>query len=423
MNHKLHPHLNQLVRSATLAINERSAEMAADGQTIYRFGFGQSPFPVPDSIVSALQENAYRKNYLPVEGLFELREAVAAYHNDVDQIHIEPEGVLVSPGSKELIFTLQMAIKGSTLIPSPCWVSYVPQANLVQRDNQYIQTRFEDNWRLLPDQLDFAVKQTSGPHLLILNYPGNPDGGTYSAEELKALANVARKNNVLILSDEIYGRLYHKGEHVSIARFYPEGTIVSSSLSKWCAAGGWRLGHFAFPKELFWLKEALASITSDTYSCVAAPIQYAGLQAYNDKDTVGEYLFHCRRILSTIGNFCASTLLEAGVNIQSPSGAFYLFPDFESFRISLSEKGIHDSAAMCEQLLQDTRVVLLPGTAFGRPAEELNARIAYVNFDGGKTLQTSREISMEQNLTMHDLGDNVINVKYGIEKLIDWLKE
>jgi len=423
MNHKLHPHLNQLVRSATLAINERSAEMAADGQTIYRFGFGQSPFPVPDSIVSALQENAYRKNYLPVEGLFELREAVAAYHNDVDQIHIEPEGVLVSPGSKELIFTLQMAIKGSTLIPAPCWVSYVPQANLVQRDNQYIQTRFEDNWRLLPEQLDFAVKQTSGPHLLILNYPGNPDGGTYSAEELKALANVARKNNVLILSDEIYGRLYHKGEHVSIARFYPEGTIVSSSLSKWCAAGGWRLGHFAFPKELFWLKEALASITSDTYSCVAAPIQYAGLQAYNDKDTVGEYLFHCRRILSTIGNFCASTLLEAGVNIQSPSGAFYLFPDFESFRISLSEKGIHDSAAMCEQLLQDTRVVLLPGTAFGRPAEELNARIAYVNFDGGKALQTSREISMEQNLTMHDLGDNVINVKYGIEKLIDWLKE
>ena len=423
MNHKLHPHLGQVEKSATLAINERSVEMAAAGQTIYRFGFGQSPFPVPDSMVAALKENAYRKNYLPVEGLFELREAVAAYHNDVDQIHIEPEGVLVSPGSKELIFTLQMAIKGSTLIPAPCWVSYVPQANLVQRDNQYIQTRFEDNWRLLPEQLDFAVKQTSGPHLLILNYPGNPDGGTYSAEELKALANVARKNNVLILSDEIYGRLYHKGEHVSIARFYPEGTIVSSSLSKWCAAGGWRLGHFAFPKELFWLKEALASITSDTYSCVAAPIQYAGLQAYNDKDTVGEYLFHCRRILSTIGNFCASTLLEAGVNIQSPSGAFYLFPDFESFRISLSEKGIHDSAAMCEQLLQDTRVVLLPGTAFGRPAEELNARIAYVNFDGGKALQTSREISMEQNLTMHDLGDNVINVKYGIEKLIDWLKE
>jgi aspartate aminotransferase len=423
MNHKLHPHLNQLERSATLAINERSAEMAAAGQTIYRFGFGQSPFPVPDSIVSALQENAYRKDYLPVEGLYELRQAVAEYHKETDKIDIAAEGVLICPGSKELIFTLQLALTGTTLIPAPCWVSYVPQGKIVQRESKYIQTRFEDKWRLLPDQLETAIKSISGPHLLVLNYPGNPDGGTYKAAELEALVNVARENNVLILSDEIYARLDHDDNHVSIARYYPEGTIVSSGLSKWCAAGGWRLGHFAFPKELYWLKDTMASITSETYSCVAAPIQHAAVVAYNDKETVDEYLFHCRRILSTVGNFCASTLLEAGVNIQSPSGAFYLFPDFESFRISLSEKGIHDSTAMCEQLFQDTGVTLLPGAAFGRPAEELNARIAYVNFDGGKALQTSREISMEQNLTMHDLGDNVINVKYGIEKLIDWLKE
>jgi aspartate aminotransferase len=423
MEHKLHPHLNQLERSATLAINERSAEMAAAGQTIYRFGLGQSPFPVPYSIVSALQENAYRKDYLPVEGLYELRQAVAEYHKETDKIDIAAKGVLISPGSKELIFTLQLALTGTTLIPTPCWVSYMPQGKIVQRESKFIQTCFEDNWRLLPEQLEFVVKQTSGPYLLILNYPGNPDGGTYKAAELEALANVARENNVLILSDEIYGRLHHDGNHVSIARYYPEGTIVSSGLSKWCGAGGWRLGHFAFPKELYWLKDTMASITSETYSCVAAPIQHAAVVAYNDKETVDEYLFHCRRILSTVGNFCASTLLEAGVNIQSPSGAFYLFPDFESFRISLSEKGIHDSTAMCEQLFQDTGVALLPGAAFGRPAEELNARIAYVNFDGGKALQTSREISMEQNLTMHDLGDNVINVKYGIEKLIDWLKE
>ena len=144
MNQKLHPHLNQLARSATLAINERSAESVAAGNTIYRFGFGQSPFPVPDSIVATLQENAYRKNYLPVEGLFELREAVATYHNDADQIDIDDEGVLVGPGSKELMFTLQMAIEGSSLIPSPCWVSYVPQANLVQRDNHYIYTNLQN---------------------------------------------------------------------------------------------------------------------------------------------------------------------------------------------------------------------------------------------------------------------------------------
>ncbi|HIA23998.1 MAG TPA: aminotransferase class I/II-fold pyridoxal phosphate-dependent enzyme [Candidatus Marinimicrobia bacterium] len=119
MEHKLHPHLNQLERSATLAINERSAEMAAAGQTIYRFGLGQSPFPVPYSIVSALQENAYRKDYLPVEGLYELREAVAEYHKETDKIDIAAKGVLISPGSKELIFTLQLALTGTTLIPTP----------------------------------------------------------------------------------------------------------------------------------------------------------------------------------------------------------------------------------------------------------------------------------------------------------------
>jgi aspartate aminotransferase len=423
MNHKLHPHLGQVEKSATLAINERSVEMAAAGQTIYRFGFGQSPFPVPDSMVAALKENAYRKNYLPVEGLFELREAVADYHNDVDQIHIEPEGVLVSPGSKELIFTLQMAIKGSTLIPSPCWVSYVPQANLVQRDNQYIQTRFDDNWRLLPDQLEFAVKQTSGPHLLILNYPGNPDGGTYHAAELETIANVARENNVLILSDEIYGRLHHDGNHVSIARYYPEGTIVSSGLSKWSGAGGWRLGHFAFPKELYWLKETMAAVASETYSCVSNPVQYAGVKAYRDHETVIDFLVHTRRILATIGHYCSKALTAANVKVNSPAGAFYLFPDFENYRENLASREILDSLIFCEQLLQETGVALLPGKVFGRSAAELNARLAYVNFDGKEALQTSKSISVDNPLTMHDLGDNVINVKYGIEKLIDWLKE
>jgi aspartate aminotransferase len=423
MEHKLHPHLNQLERSATLAINERSAEMAAAGQTIYRFGLGQSPFPVPYSIVSALQENAYRKDYLPVEGLYELRQAVAEYHKETDKIDIAAQGVLISPGSKELIFILQLALTGTTLIPTPCWVSYMPQGKIVQRESKFIQTCFEDNWRLLPEQLEFVVKQTSGPYLLILNYPGNPDGGTYKAAELEALANVARENNVLILSDEIYGRLHHDGNHVSIARYYPEGTIVSSGLSKWCGAGGWRLGHFAFSKELYWLKDTMAFIASETYSCVAAPIQHAAVAAYNDKETVDEYLFHSRRILKVFGNYCADTLAPADVNILSPSGAFYLFPDFTAYTDNLNAKEIHDSPTLCAKLLNETGVALLPGKVFGRPKEELNARMAYVNFDGGDALSTSREIANDKDLTIADLGDNVNLVKQGIENILNWIND
>ncbi len=423
MNHKLHPHLNQLERSATLAINERSAEMADAGQTIYRFGFGQSPFPVPDSIVAALQENAYRKNYLPVEGLFDLRQAVADYHRQTDEIDMCADGVLIAPGSKELMFTLQLALEGSTLIPSPCWVSYAPQGEIVKRQTHFIKTQFEDNWRLLPDQLESAIKYNEGPHLLILNYPGNPDGGTYTIDELKALATVARENNVLILSDEIYGRLHHKGEHVSIARFYPEGAIVSSGLSKWCGAGGWRLGHFSFPKELYWLKDAMATIASETYSCVTTPVQYAAVTAYTDHNTVHDFLYHSRRILKTIGHYCSDTLSNANVNVHTPTGAFYLFPDFENYRESLTDRGITNSTTLCERLLQETGVALLPGSAFGRDETELNARLAYVNFDGKEALKISKSLTKKSTLTMEDLGDHVENVKDGIEKLIDWLKK
>ena len=150
------------------------------GETVYRFGFGQSPFPVPNTIVSALQENAYRKDYLPVEGLMELREAVSAFHKNVDKLNIEPADIIIGPGSKELMFTLQMAIKGSTILPSPCWVSYVPQANLVRRDQQYIHTEQKENWRLQPDQLSSTIENSDGPNLLILNYPGNPEAVSYT---------------------------------------------------------------------------------------------------------------------------------------------------------------------------------------------------------------------------------------------------
>jgi len=423
MNQKLRKHLSQLERSATLALNERSAEMVMEGKTVYRFGFGQSPFPVPSLIVSALQENAYRKDYLPVEGLMGLREAVAEFHSNVDKLNVEPSGIIIGPGSKELMYILQMALEGSTILPSPCWVSYAPQTNLVRRDQQYIHTDKKNNWRLQPDQLSSAIENSDGPHLLILNYPGNPEGGTYRPNELEALAEVAREHQLIILSDEIYGRLHHDNEHMSIARYYPEGTIVSSGLSKWCGAGGWRLGHFAFPKELYWLKDAISSIASDTYSCVSAPIQHAAVAAYTDQETVNDYLFHCRRILKTIGNYCSNSLNAAHINVFSPSGAFYLFPDFSGNRDKLNTVGVADSPSLCEKLLNETGVALLPGNAFGRPENELNARLAYVNFDGGNALSISKEVPSELEFSMKDLGDCADPVKHGINKIIEWINE
>jgi len=132
---------------------------------------------------------------------------------------------------------------------------------------------------------------------LVLNYPGNPDGLTYTADELKEIARVAREYEIILLSDEIYGQLHHKGGHVSVARYYPEGTIISSGLSKWCGAGGWRLGTFTFPQSLDWLMESMAAVASETYTSVSAPIQYAGVQAFRGSMAIERYLWNARRIL------------------------------------------------------------------------------------------------------------------------------
>ena len=422
MSEYIHSNLNALERSATLAINEHSDNLEKQGKHIFRFGFGQAPFPIPDKVVNSLKENSFRKNYLSVEGLPELRQAIANYHQKFDNIDIESEQVLIGPGSKELMFSLQLALKGITILPAPCWVSYSPQAKILNREIIFIQTRYEDNWQLLPYQLTKVINNSrSQPKLLILNYPGNPHGCTFETELLKELANVCRKNKIIVLSDEIYSRIHYQDEHVSIARYYPEGTIISSGLSKWCAAGGWRLGHFSFPKELQYLQNVMASVASETYSCVSTPIQYAGITAYED-ESIDDYLFHCRRVLETVGQYCALTLIDAGIKVRMPVGAFYIFPNFQPFEEILNERNIYDSKTLCKQLLDDTGVALLPGSDFGREAKELSARLAYVNFNGNETLRKSMELSKESVLTMEHLSESVLDIINGINEIINWIK-
>lgn len=421
MNAEIHLQFQNLGKSATLAINEHSAQLEQEGKDIIRFGFGQSPFPVPTAVVEALKENAHRKEYIPVEGLPELREAVAQYHRDELGLETSAGQVFVGPGTKELMFLLQMILEGDTLMPTPAWVSYPPQAKMVDRPVKFIHTTAELNWLLTSDQLEDELSESSnGPQLLILNYPGNPSGTTYRSEKLEALAETARNHNVFILSDEIYGRLHHDGQHVSMAKYYPEGTIVSTGLSKWCGAGGWRLGHFVFPQEFDRIQDTMAAAASETFSCASAPIQHAAVRAYTTDDSINEYLFHTRRILSTLGNYCSSTLHHAGVQAARPQGGFYLFPDFSNHKEALAARGITDSIALCGQLLQDTGVALLPGSAFYRPPGELTARLAYVNFDGEQTLQNSRAINLD-DLSIDDLNPHCDSLIDGISRIVDWI--
>ncbi|MHA2338323.1 MAG: pyridoxal phosphate-dependent aminotransferase, partial [Candidatus Hodarchaeales archaeon] len=292
--HSLNMSVRQLGMSATLKINEKSNALIEKGEKIYKLGLGQSPFPVSPIVVQALKDNAHQKNYLPVKGLPALRDAVARFHQTQDNVDIDPENVLIGPGSKELLFLMQLSYYGEILVPSPAWVSYVPQAKIIGRNIKIVHTTFQEKWRIMPDALEELLaneEDVDRPRLLILNYPGNPDGVSYTESQLRTLASIAKDYGV-------YGKLHHENNHTSIARFYPEGTIISSGLSKWAGAGGWRLGTFSFPHELKWLMNAMAVVGSETFTSVSAPIQYAAVKAFEFGKELQDYVRHCQRILA-----------------------------------------------------------------------------------------------------------------------------
>ena len=419
-------HLNLNVRglspSATLAVNELCQTLAAGGREVFKLRLGQSPFPVPSPVVDELKSHAHRKDYLAVRGLAALREAVAAYHRQSQHIERRADHVLIGPGSKELMFLLQMVYYGDIVIPTPAWVSYAPQARIIGRHVRWIQTTSANQWRLQAADLErTCATDPDRPRIVVLNSPTNPTGQSYDRDALTDLAAVARKYRVIVLSDEIYAEIHHSGNHRSIAEFYPEGTIISTGLSKWCGAGGWRLGTFTFPEHLTWLLEAMAAVASETYTATSAPIQFAAVTAFQGGPFIDQYLTSCRRILGALGRHCAATLANAGLDVTPPEGAFYLFPDFRSFRLALRAKGITTSTQLCEQLLLETGVASIPGSSCGRPESELTLRMAYVDFDGAAALAAVDARDPTEELDETFLREYCPRVTTAMDRVTNWL--
>ncbi|TSA24191.1 MAG: aminotransferase class I/II-fold pyridoxal phosphate-dependent enzyme [Bacteroidetes bacterium] len=424
----LHINLNLNVRglkpSATLAINEKCRTLQQEGREVFKFGLGQSPFPVPEIVVEALRRNAHQKDYLPVKGLPQLREAVAEYNYRTQKVKTDPAGVLIGPGSKELIFLLQLVYYGDLIIPTPSWVSYSPQAHIIGRHVRWVPTREDNFWRLSYEEMEHICREDPGrPRIVILNYPSNPTGYTYPIERLKLLAQVARKYKVILVSDEIYGMIHHHDQHVSIARYYPEGTIISGGLSKWCGAGGWRLGTFSFPPDLIWLQEAMAVVASETFTSTSAPIQYAAVTAFQHHPEIDLYLHHSRRVLKAIARYMTDRFHEMGIMIPSPHGGFYMFPNFAPFREKFARQGIYNSLDMANRLLADTGMAVLPGSDFARNGDELTARMAYVDFDGQLALQAAFKTFQENTLHESFVREYCPKIVQGFDRLGNWLAD
>ena len=402
-----------LKASATLAINELSQKLITEGKEVFKFGLGQSPFPVPDIIVKELQKNAHQKDYLNVSGLIGLREEVANYHSNKNQYKYNAESVIIGPGSKELIFQTQLVLNCDLLLPSPSWVSYEPQAQILNKKVHWIKTTAETNWHLDPEELDKTCASLNSVNkLLILNSPNNPSGTTHG--NLKELANVAKKHNVIIIADEIYAELDFTGEYKSITHHYPEKTIVSSGLSKWCGAGGWRIGTLVFPDELSYIRDSVRTVASETFTAVSAPIQYAAIKAYSEDHS--EYLENSRLILKMIGDYIYKELSSVGVICQKPQGGFYMICDFSNVVNKTHE--INNDKTLCQKILNDIGFAMLPGSDFGMEEDKLLSRIAFVDFDGSKALKM---ISKEKPSSDNFLDLTCPKIAKGISLLKDWI--
>ena len=407
MNKIIKDQIDRLKPSATLAINEESNKLKKEGKKVYKFGFGQSPFPVPESIVSALRINADKHTYLPMQGLEDLRLAIANYLNKNNNNDFKQEDIVIGPGTKELMFLTQIAFQGEVLLPAPSWVSYLPQALIAKNKVHWIQTTDNSNWFPTAEQLENKIKSIKSKNLLFfINSPNNPSGAV--CKNLQEIASVAKKNKLIILSDEIYSQLTFDGQYKSISNFYPEGTIVSSGLSKWCGAGGWRLGFFAIPKQLEDLKNGLKILCSESFTSVSAPIQHAAIEAYIGDHSA--YLTSVKKILSFTGNYVYENLKSNVINLTKPEGGFYLFPEFTNAKFS-------SSSEMCTNILNKTGVALLPGSDFGLDSNKMIARLSYTDFDGANFLKNTLG---SKKLDNADLKKNAPNVVDGISALKTW---
>jgi aspartate aminotransferase len=284
--------------------------------------------------------------------MVQLRESIVSYYKRKTGIVYKPENVIVGPGSKELMMHLQWSLNAELLLPSPSWVSYQPQARILERETVWLETKREDGFILHAATIEaHCSKDPSKQRLLIINYPNNPTGSCMTPPQLAEVAAVCKKYNIVVLADEIYMDILHEGDdtpYFSIAQYYPEGTVLSTGLSKWAGAGGWRLGAFVFPESMKTLIRVMLSIASESFSCVSTPIQLAAITAFDGGAEIDSYLHGVRKVSNYITNAAWQKFTDGGVLVAAPKGGFYLFPDFEPFRNALAAKGVTNSKEFCQ---------------------------------------------------------------------------
>ncbi|MCZ6582158.1 MAG: aminotransferase class I/II-fold pyridoxal phosphate-dependent enzyme [Thaumarchaeota archaeon] len=395
-------HVDKIVMPENLKVGLMIAEQrkkCADGgchEEYYALGFGQSPFHVPQPLVDALAKNADQGHYSAAEGIFELRKAIAGFNKRHFGLNVDPNRIVIGPGTKDLLNTLVNIIKGGVIIPSPSWIGYRPQIILTNKHFHTFHLKPESNYRIQPEDLDdFTSKLDEEQHMLVLNNPHNPTGIVYSKKELEKITEVCRSRNILVLADEIYALdTYDMNNFTSMGLVYPEGTFVTNGLSKDRSAGGYRLGSCILPtRSTEKLQKDFKKVAATVYTNVSTPTQYAAIDAYEPNDEIDEYLDITRDIHRIMGHYLSDEWNKVdGIKATRPDGAFYFFADFNELAPDLKKMEVATSNQLGESLLScPHHLGTVTGDACMLEPDDYGARIAFVDYDGKKTFDNYKQ--------------------------------
>jgi aspartate/methionine/tyrosine aminotransferase len=339
----------------------KAKELERQGKSVVHFEIGEPDFNTPENVkeagIKAIKENY--THYSPTQGILELREAVAEYISKTRDIKVTPDEVIITPGGKDVIFSTMLSLldEGDEAIyPNPGYPIYESAIKLVGAKPVPMPLREENDFAF--DRHEFEKLVTPKTRLIVINSPANPTGGILSYEDLEFIADIAKKNDIMILSDEIYSRIIYEGKFVSIASLpgMKERTIILDGFSKTYAMTGWRLGYAVANKEVI---EALKRVAVNSFSCVATFVQMAGVEALRGPQDEVEKM---RKEYEERRNLIVKGLNEIpGFSVKMPKGAFYAFPNVKKLG--------KPSKELADYLLYEAGVCTLSGTAFGEYGE------------------------------------------------------
>lgn len=372
--------VSEMTESETIAMSQRSRELQSQGINVINLSVGEPDFATPDHIKEAAKRavDENYSHYSPVPGFPQLRKAIAEKLQRDNGLDYAIDQIVVTNGAKQAIYNAVLCVVNpgdEVIVPAPYWVSYLEIIKLAQGRPVVVDGPAETQYKITPEQLEAAL--TPKTRLLFLNSPSNPTGSVYSKQELEALARVLEKHpRVMVLSDEIYEYILYEGEHVSMAAFswMKERVMVINGFSKGFAMTGWRIGYVAAP---VWVAKACAKLQGQQTSGACSIAQMAAVAAYTnglEAPLAMRKAFLRRRdlMLELAGQI-------KGLVVQTPPGAFYLFPDVRSFFGKGDGSRIIENANdLSMYLLEKAHVACVSGNAFGSPG---NLRISYAASD------------------------------------------